>query len=117
MPKAIKILRTLLATMKVPEDRLDDYEWLYRNIEIKNKDHLNLPKVMSVLKVLTCRAGHGFDEASQFCQKHCRYNKICAKLTKDIEITSEDFQVGQRSKGGQIMEKYLRDNNINIPIK
>ena len=48
--EAQEILRELLLDMDVPEQRLDDYFWLQRNLAIRNSEHKDFIKANCLIK-------------------------------------------------------------------
>lgn len=45
-------LKALLKTMKVPSKRVEDIDWLNRNLGTHNSDHPNFPQAIEIIKRL-----------------------------------------------------------------
>lgn len=46
----IKIFRPIIQQMDVPEHRVDDYQWLLRNLAFRNSDHPDFQRVIQFIK-------------------------------------------------------------------
>ena len=45
-------LKEILNTMNIPESRKDDFNWLLRNLGIKNINHPDLKEALELIKIL-----------------------------------------------------------------
>ena len=51
----METLHRVLKTMKVPKDKMNDYQWLLKNLGEENSEHPDLPKAILLVKEIIAR--------------------------------------------------------------